>query len=120
MTRSINQQRVGNWIRRVFTASELSDIPERALRVLEEATELTQACDISKEQAHKLVDYVYSRPVGFISSECAGVMVTLYALTEVCNIDAEAVFEDEMIRISEPEVIARVQRRQFEKREALK
>lgn len=115
-----NQQRVGNWIRQVFTQDELYNSPERCLRVLEEATELAQAFDISREQAHKLVDYVYNRPVGDCVSEVAGVMVTLYALTEVCAIDAQAAFEAEIIRISKPEVIARVQRRQSEKREALK
>jgi hypothetical protein len=115
-----NQAEVRHWINRVFTESELVDIPERALRVLEEALELAQACDVKKEHAHKLIDYVYSRPKGDYVNETAGVMVTLYALAEVCRINAQYAFDCEIHRINDPEVIARVQRRQFEKREAIK
>lgn len=112
-----NQDKVADWIGRVFTSAELIDIPERALRVLEESCELAQAAGCTKEQAHKLIDYVFSRPKGAIAFEIAGTMVTLYALAQVYDVDAQWYFDREIERINDPAVIARVQRRQAEKRE---
>lgn len=114
-----NQARVTEWAGKVFTEAELCDIPERALRVLEEAGELAQACGVTVEQAHKLIDYVFSRDTGMPDNEVAGTMVTLYALCAVMGIMAQGTFEREIKRINTTEVIERVRRRQKEKREAV-
>lgn len=115
-----NQARVTEWAGRVFTEAELCDIPERALRVLEEAIELAQTAGCTPEQCHKLIEYVMARPEGIVSREIAGVMVTLYCLAAVAGVYAQQAFERELKRINTQEVIARIQKRQAEKREAVK
>lgn len=116
----MNQLRVADWMRKVFSSVEVIDIRERATRAVEEVVELAQACDVSPETLHKLVDYVYARPVGEAGNEIAGSLVTLYATASALGLDADLELERELRRINTPEVIARVQRRQHEKREALR
>lgn len=112
------QERVSAWTHMVLGDAALN-IPERALRAAEEVLELAQACGVPSTQVHRLVDYVFSRPIGDPAKEIAGSMLTLYAVAEALNIDADEQFEKEMARVKLPEVIERVRRRQQEKREAL-
>ena len=114
-----NQQRVTAWVRTTFTGAEAENIPERALRTAEEVLELAQACNVDAATLHRLVDYVFSRPVGKPAQEIAGSMVCLYATASALGADADAEFETELARIQQPEVIERCRRRQHEKREAL-
>lgn len=114
-----NQSRINAWVRKVFTAGEAFDVPERALRCAEETIELAQACGVSREQIHKLVDYVFSRPVGIPAKEIAGVLVTAYAVAGAIDADADEELEAELARIHLPHVIERIRRRQTEKREAV-
>jgi hypothetical protein len=114
-----NQSRVTAWVREVFTNKEAEDVQERALRMAEEALELAQACEVDAATLHRLVDYVFSRPVGKPEKEIAGTMVTVYALAAALGVDAQMMFENELVRIQTPEVIERCRRRQHEKREAL-
>ena len=114
-----NQPRIAAWVRKVFTEAEAQNAPERALRLVEEAIELAQACGVDRESLHRLVDYVLARPVGDPAQEVAGTMVTLYALAQAINVDADEAFENEVSRIQQTEVIDRVRRRQHEKRAAL-
>lgn len=72
---------------------------ERNHRFLEEALELVQACDCSREHALELVNYVYSRPVGRVTQEVGGVAITLTALCLAHGIDLEFVSEEELSRI---------------------
>lgn len=113
------QSRVFGWVREVFTNKEANDVPERSLRMAEEALELAQACGVDVATLHRLVDYVMGRPAGKPAQEIAGTMVTLYALAGALEVDADAAFETELVRIQQPEVIDRCRRRQHEKREAL-
>ncbi len=113
------QSRVAKWVREVFTEKEAHDVPERALRMVEEAIELAQACEVDAATLHRLVDYVMGRSVGRQGAEIAGTMVTLYALASAVGCDADLEFEIELKRIAQPEVIDRCRRRQHEKREAL-
>lgn len=88
------QGRVNEWVKACFGADAQYDKTERAHRFLEEAIELYQSTGQSKENALKLVDYVYSRPIGEQFQEVGGVMVTLAALCEAAKIpmfDAAAV-----------------------------
>jgi len=114
-----NQSRVSTWVRKVFSEKEATDVPERAIRMAEEALELAQACGVDAATLHRLVDYVMSRPVGKPAQEIAGTMVTVYALAGALGVDADSEFEVELVRIQQPEVIERCQRRQHEKRVAL-
>jgi hypothetical protein len=114
-----NQSRVTAWVNTTFTKEEAENAPERALRTAEEAIELAQAVGVDAETLHRLVDYVFSRPVGKPEKEIAGTMVTIYAMAAAIGADAQAEFETEIVRINTPEVIERCRRRQHEKREAL-
>jgi len=112
------QSRVARWLDLVFTEAEIVDWRERVLRFVEEAIELAQAVHLDAATLHRLVDYVYSRPVGEVSQEVAGCLVTLYAAAHSLGVDSDEVFEDEFKRIHRPEVLARIRRRQSEKRAA--
>ena len=114
-----NQSRVAAWMDETFSQKEIDDAPERTLRHVEEALELAQACNVDAATLHRLVDYVFSRPVGNPKQEIAGSLVTLYAAASALDVDAQVAFEDELERIHQPEVIERCRRRQHEKREAL-
>jgi len=116
---SSNQSRIVAWVRKVFDEATATNAPERALRLVEEAIELAQVCGVDAAALHRLVDYVFNRPVGEPSQEIAGCMVTLYSAAHALGVDADEAFERELSRIQQPEVIDRVRRRQKEKREAL-
>ena len=120
MNEASNQDRVEVWACQVLGLKSASDIVERVLRAVEEVLELAQTVGVGRDQLHRLVDYVYGRPVGKAAQEIAGSMVTLYAAAGALGIDAQTAFETEMARIQQPEVIERVRRRQTEKREAIK
>jgi len=113
-----HQAKVGAWVRHVFDEATALNVPERALRAVEETIELAQACDLSAETVHRLVDYVYSRPKGEPAKEIAGRLVTVYAAAVALGVDADEELEKELVRIWKPEVIERVRRRQAEKRAA--
>jgi len=57
------QDRVNAWVRSTFGDAVASDIPERALRAVEEILELAQAVKLDVATIHRLVDYVFSRPL---------------------------------------------------------
>lgn len=117
--KSENQWRVTGWLREVLGATVAKDGPERVIRFVEEAVEFAQSVRIDADLIHGLVDYVYSRPPGDPGQEIAGSKVTLYAAADALGIDADVEFEKELKRIDTPEIIARVRRRQAEKREVL-
>ena len=58
------QDSVKKWTWECFGEKIATDKLQRNHRFLEEALELVQACDCTREEAHMLVDYVYGRPVG--------------------------------------------------------
>ena len=111
------QQAIEEWDQDVFTSAELRDGAERSLRHVEEAVELAQACGVKPEQIHRLVDYVFARPAGEPGQEIAGSLVTLLTAANVLDVDVATVFTIELERIRQPGVIARIRRRQTEKRE---
>ena len=81
------QQRVAEWLAACFPESVCADREERTYRFLEEALELAQASGCSREDAYRLVDYVFSRSVGRPALEVGGVMVTLAGLCAAIGID---------------------------------
>jgi hypothetical protein len=108
---------VVQWARRVLGDAAMGNLAERGLRVAEEAIELAQAMQVSAAELHRLVDYVYARPVGRPGQEIAGTMVTLYAAAGSLGVDADAEFDAELQRIQTPEVEQKIRLRQTEKRE---
>jgi hypothetical protein len=69
------------WVGDTFGFKCMASGRERALRFLEEAMELAQACDLSKADTAAMMDYVYSRPPGAVPDEIGGVLMTLAPLS---------------------------------------
>lgn len=123
-TRDERQKTVGEWCAAAFGVAHASSVPQRALRLLEEAIEAFQVgadqvprvgcctpqlcatCgpDCGGRQAaagvaHKLVDYVFSRPVGELGQELGGIGVTLLALANAAGLSADAEEAKETARV---------------------
>lgn len=109
------QSRVYRWALDCFGYGHVTAIRERAARFVEEALELGQVCQMSRADAHALVDYVYDRPVGELKAEVGGVMVTLGAICAVLGVSMEDAGEQELARVMLPEVMAIVRAKQAQK-----
>lgn len=109
------QKRVGIWVQRCFGDVVRYNREERSQRFLEEALELVQANGLSKEGALALVEYTYGRPVGVVEQELGGVMVTLAALCDACELDMVKEGEVELARINDPAIMAKIQAKQATK-----
>lgn len=90
---------IGNWCCAAFGVAEATSIPQRGIRLLEEAAELAQACGVDREMAHALLDYVWARPVGQIKQEAGGVGITLLALCSAARLSAEVCEIEEARRV---------------------
>lgn len=106
---------VSAWMLRCFGAEISADTAERNYRFLEESLELVQSLGCTKEEALALVDYVFSRPIGEPEQETGGVSVTLAALCNAAGIDIDECAMRELRRISQPEVIEKIRRKQASK-----
>lgn len=93
------QTQVGEWMRTCFGPKISADRVERNHRFLEESLELVQSLGCTSSEAHQLVDYVFSRPVGEPSQECGGVMVTLAALCLAARLDMHQDGYTELARV---------------------
>lgn len=93
------QSGVNDWMMSCFGKEIADNRTERNYRFLEEALELVQSNGCTKEDAYRLVDYVYGRPAGELEQECGGVMVTLAALAEACGISMDDCGNIELVRV---------------------
>src|SRR5580704_6605978 len=84
--RDQRQAMIINWARMAFGEAEATGIPQRGLRLLEEAIETFQACGGDEAIAHKLVKYVFERPPGQVAQELGGVAVTVLALAAAAGL----------------------------------
>jgi hypothetical protein len=109
------EHRVNGWMQECFGPEISGDIEERNHRFLEEALELVQSTGCTADAAHRLVDYVFGRPVGEPFQEVGGVRVTLAALCLANGIDGEAAAEAELARITQPEMVERIREKQKRK-----
>jgi len=98
MTENDFQHRAAEWYRACFAEAEQISPVERTHRFLEEALELAQASNCSREEAIELVDYVFGRKPGDAKDEVGGVMVTLAILCEVLGWDMKKAGEVELGR----------------------
>jgi hypothetical protein len=71
------------------------------MRVLEEALELAQSVGLNEFDIQDLTEHVFSRPVGEIAQEHAGVMVSLLASATANGFSLADVTEAEIARIWE-------------------
>lgn len=92
------QNEVKGWMIACFGEQITADKEERVWRFLEEALELAQAAGCTHEQAAKLLEYVYRRPVGETYQEVGGVMVTLAGLCTANSIEMESAGDHELSR----------------------
>lgn len=92
------QARVLEWMRSCFSRQDALHPAQRSFRFLEEALELGQAVGTSREDAQRLVEYVYARPTGQSSQEGGGVMVTLAGLLGSLGFDLTECAEGELRR----------------------
>lgn len=79
------QLRVKDWTLSCFGEKIANDKRERNHRFIEEALELVQSLECTKEEVLKAVEYVFSRDIGDPYQEVGGTVVTLAAL---CNANA--------------------------------
>lgn len=109
------QSKIFNWMVECFGQKIANDKIERNHRFLEEALELVQACDCTSSEAHQLVDYVFSRPIGEKQQEVGGVTVTLAALCLAQGLDMETCGNTELKRITNKNTIKRIREKQAAK-----
>lgn len=115
--RERRQHQVHLWCKQAFGRDHALSLPQRGIRLLEEAIEACQAAGGEREMAHRLVDYVFDRPVGKLRQELGGVGVTLLALAEAADESADACEVAEIERVlSKP--LDHFARRNREKNEA--
>lgn len=93
------QVRLTSWARAAFGNEHVANIPQRALRLLEESIELAQAAGVDEQLARKLVEFVYARPAGDLFQEMGGVGVTMLVLAESAGICAETAIDKESSRV---------------------
>lgn len=99
MDRDGRQVQIFAWAKMAFTAEQATSLPQRGLRLLEEAIEAFQATCGDKHQAHELVDYVFSRPAGVLHQELGGVGVTLLVLAAAAGLSADEEEAREVARV---------------------
>lgn len=115
MIRADFQSRIWDWCVEVFGEDIALNKRIRNFRFFEEAAELVQSLGMTQEEAHKLVDYVYGRPVGVPHQEMGGTVVTLYALANANGIKVGDAGWDEFNRCCQPEVIEKIRAKQKNK-----
>lgn len=106
------QAGVSKWMGECFLPSLYSNMTERGDRLLEEVLELLQSHGYDQARVATLVDYVYGRPVGEPAQEVGGVMVTLAGYCWAAGLDMHAEGARELERITQPEVMAKIRRKQ--------
>jgi predicted metalloendopeptidase len=92
------QKRVYEWVLRSFGPGALNR-DERAARLAEESVEVAQAEGVPLDAMLRIVERVYSRPVGEIGREIGGVAITLDALAENLGRSVSADAETELARV---------------------
>lgn len=84
------QKQADAWAVACFGENIARDKTERNHRFLEEALELIQAGGCTADEAHQLVDYVFSRPSGDLHVEIGDVMNTIAMLGTAHGIDIDS------------------------------
>lgn len=97
--RDYRQQRVAEWAIAAFGEAHVQSLPQRGIRLLEEAIEAAQAAGCGRKMCQKLVDYVFDRPAGELKQEIGGVGLTLLALSYAADISADDAEAAELERV---------------------
>lgn len=101
-SRSVRDRRQSDthaWCVAAFGDHDARSVPQRGLRLAEEAIETAQACGCDPAMLHRLIDHVYAKPVGELPQELGGLGVTLLALAEAAGISADEAEQHELLRV---------------------
>lgn len=98
-TRDERQKCVADWCAAAFGAEHQASVPQRGLRMLEEAIETYQSINGSPEAAHKLIDYIYAKEPGKLFQELGGLGITVLALAAAAGVSADAAETAELNRV---------------------
>lgn len=109
-------KRVVNWVVEAFGEDYQKDKKARCLRLIEEAAELAQTQDVPKEQLHNLIEHVYSKDKGEYSQELAGCLTTICSAAGALGEDLYYVYEKEINRVEQPEIMEKCRLKNMEKR----
>lgn len=92
------QKRVIDWVNKTF-GHQLSATRKMGYRFMEEAVELVEALGMTREDVHRVVDYVFDRKSpGEPFQELGGVMVTLAVVAETNGLNMMVAAEMELSR----------------------
>lgn len=97
--RGRRQATITAWARQCFGDEQATSLPQRAVRLLEEAIETYQAAGGSREMAAGLVDFVFQRPPGALAQELGGVSVCLLVMASAMGRTADGLEIDEIERV---------------------
>lgn len=97
--RECRQRAITTWARACFGDEQATSLPQRAVRLLEEAIEAYQAAGGSREMAAELVDFVFKRPPGTLAQELGGVSVCLLVMASAMGRTADGLEVDEVERV---------------------
>lgn len=97
--RNRRQAETHAWCVAAFGDHDARSIPQRGLRLIEEAIETAQACGCDPAMLHRLIDHVYAKPVGELQQELGGLGVTLLALAEAAGVSADEAERREVARV---------------------
>lgn len=98
-TRDQRQSRVAKWCADAFGQEQTTSVEQRGLRLAEETIEAAQAAECNPATLHKLVDYVYARPVGELRQELGGVGLCLLAMANAASLSADDIECAEIARV---------------------
>lgn len=98
-SRDDRQRTVSDWCRNAFGDDQASGLPQRGIRLLEEAIEAAQAAGCERDMSHKLVDFIFDRPAGELKQELGGIGVTVLALAAAANLSADVCETREIERV---------------------
>lgn len=94
------QSDVHAWCKAAFGDDHAFSIVQRGVRHAEETIEAAQASGVAADMLHRLIDHVYAKPAGELRQEIAQSGITLLALAQAANVDADAEEAREFQRIS--------------------
>jgi NTP pyrophosphatase (non-canonical NTP hydrolase) len=93
------QIRAWQWLVEALGEKVAQSRRQRALRFIEEAIELAQACALSEQDVNAEARKVFCRPAHTIEREVGGVMMTLACLCRERGLDMNQVGEDELSEV---------------------
>lgn len=97
--RDQRQAALAEWAAAAFGSGHAASIPQRGVRMLEEAIEAAQAAGVDLAMAHKLLDFVYARPIGELRQELGGLGLATLLLAHSAGYSADAEEMREMARV---------------------